>query len=234
MVSLPGHRRRRGADRARLRPDDLRRGHRRDPERPLGGRARAARPDPRRSTDQEITDVEEVFDAVGRTKPGDTVTGDGAPRGASGPSRSRPHRPGRPGPGAARHPGRHRLRLPVRRAASAIDDSIGGPSAGLIFSLSVYDTLTPGRSPGARSSPAPAPSPPTDGGPDRRDPAEDRRRRGGRGRAVPGAAGQLREARCPIPIDESGWSAPTTMSSAVEALETYTEDPSADLPRCTA
>ncbi len=42
--------------------------------------------------------------------------------------------------------------------AVRLSDDIGGPSAGLIFSLGVYDTLTPGRSPVVPTSPAREPS----------------------------------------------------------------------------
>ena len=77
-----------------------------------------------------------------------------------------------------------------------VDPSIGGPSAGLMFSLAVYDTLTPGsltdgeiiaghRRAGRRRQ----------GRPDRRHRAEDRRCRGCRRRPVLRARGQLRRRR---------------------------------------
>ena len=95
-------------------------------------------------------------------------------------------------PAGRDHP-RHRLHVPVQGRRSTSRDSIGGPSAGLMFALSIYDTLTPGSLTDGRASPAPARS--TAGGKvgrDRRHPAEDRRRPAGRRAAVPGAAGQLR------------------------------------------
>ena len=74
-----------------------------------------------------------------------------------------------------------------------IDPDIGGPSAGLMFSLAIYDTLTPGLAhrrrgrgrhrhhPGRRQRRA-----------DRRDPAEDRVGPRRRRPALPGPARQLR------------------------------------------
>ena len=116
----PGHRGGGGADQDRLRPPDVRRGHRRHPRQPVGGRARAPRPHPRPSTGEQITGVQQVFRAVGPGRAGRH------PHRGGTPSRAHPalrgHHgagPRRPGPGDARHPGRDRLRLPLRRAASA-------------------------------------------------------------------------------------------------------------------
>ena len=74
-----------------------------------------------------------------------------------------------------------------------IDPAIGGPSAGLMFSLGIYDTLTKGSLTGGATV---AGTGTVDGSgagrADRRHPAEDRRRPGRGGQAVPGAARQLR------------------------------------------
>ena len=42
------------------------------------------------------------------------------------------------------HPDRHRFRAALRGRRSTSATSIGGPSAGLMFSLAIFDTLTPG------------------------------------------------------------------------------------------
>ncbi len=74
-----------------------------------------------------------------------------------------------------------------------IDPSIGGPSAGLMFSLGIYDTLTPGSlTGGATVAGTGTIDGRRPGRADRRHPAEDRRRPQRRRRALPGAAGQLR------------------------------------------
>ena len=74
-----------------------------------------------------------------------------------------------------------------------LGQDIGGPSAGTAFALAIYDKLTPGalldgkHVAGTGTIDATRP-----GRRDRRDPAEDRRRPGGRRHRVPGAGTELR------------------------------------------
>ncbi len=115
-----------------------------------------------------------------------------------------------------------------------IDDSIGGPSAGLVFSLSVYDTLTPGSLTGGRDVAGTGTIAP-DGsvGPI-----------GGIAQKVAGAEQAGAELFLVPPGNCAGAVAADvdgielvradTMESAVDALQSYAENPSADLPRCPA
>ncbi len=74
-----------------------------------------------------------------------------------------------------------------------IDPRIGGPSAGLMFSLAIYDTLTPGSlTGGGRVAGTGEIAAGRHRRRDRRHPAEDRRRPRGRCPAVPGPRRQLR------------------------------------------
>lgn len=114
-----------------------------------------------------------------------------------------------------------------------IDDSIGGPSAGLVFALSVYDTLTPGALTGGEVVAGTGTIAP-DGtvGPI-----------GGIREKIIGAARDGAELFL-VPPDncDSALAAPIdddvvlvradTLHSAVTSLEKYAEDPAADLPRC--
>ena len=71
--------------------------------------------------------------------------------------------------------------------------NVGGPSAGLMFSLGVYDKLTDGELTGGKSIAGTGTI--SDNGvgrPDRRHPPEDGRRPTGRGQLLPGAGRQLR------------------------------------------
>ena len=74
-----------------------------------------------------------------------------------------------------------------------LDQNIGGPSAGLMFSMGIYDVLTPGSLTGGKAI---AGTGEIDGEgtrrPDRRHPAEAGRRPGRRGQALPRARRQLR------------------------------------------
>ena len=73
-----------------------------------------------------------------------------------------------------------------------IDDQIGGPSAGLMFALGIYDTLTPGSlTDGDVIAGTGTIAPNGKVGRDRRDPAEDRGRPRDRSGALPGAGRQL-------------------------------------------
>jgi PDZ domain-containing protein len=114
-----------------------------------------------------------------------------------------------------------------------IDDSIGGPSAGLIFALSVYDTLTPGAlTGGAVVAGTGTISPDGKVGPI-----------GGIREKILGAEDAGAQLFL-VPADncDSAVLAPIdddmtlvrvdTMHDAVRALKTWTEDPTADLPRC--
>ena len=115
-----------------------------------------------------------------------------------------------------------------------IDEQIGGPSAGLVFSLAVFDTLTPGALTGGESI-AGTGTIDTEGnvGPI-----------GGIQQKIVAAADAGAEiflvpaANCGAALGadvrdhEIELVKVATMHEAVEALETYTDDPSADLPSC--
>jgi PDZ domain-containing protein len=115
-----------------------------------------------------------------------------------------------------------------------IDDRIGGPSAGLVFSLAVYDTLTPGALTGGvavsgTGTIAEGGSVGPIGGVQQKIVAA----------ADSGAEiflvppGNCRSALA-VGLDEEEMrlvKAPT-MHSAVESIKKYVEDPDADLPRC--
>jgi Lon-like protease len=116
-----------------------------------------------------------------------------------------------------------------------IDDSIGGPSAGLVFALSVYDTLTPGSLTGCavvagtgtmndRGEVGPI---------------------GGIQQKIAGAADAGAELFLVPPdncaaavqapddaLDRLRLVEATTLRSALRSVRTYADDPSADLPRC--
>ena len=115
-----------------------------------------------------------------------------------------------------------------------IDDRIGGPSAGLIFSLAVYDTLTPGALTGGVTISGTG-TIAEDGsvGPI-----------GGVQQKIVAAADSGAEiflvppgnceSALAVGVDEEEMrlvKAPT-MHSAVESLKTYVDDPDAELPRC--
>jgi PDZ domain-containing protein len=115
-----------------------------------------------------------------------------------------------------------------------IDEDIGGPSAGLMFSLAVYDVLTEGSMTGGQVVAGTGTINP-DGtvGPI-----------GGIDQKIAGA----RDADADlflVPADncDDAYESPNgdmelvrvaTMSEAVDALELYAENPDADLPRCEA
>jgi Lon-like protease len=115
-----------------------------------------------------------------------------------------------------------------------LDDNIGGPSAGLIFSLAVYDTLTPGSlTEGADVAGTGSIDGQGEVGPI-----------GGIQQKVVAAADAGAEvflvpaANCAAALganvgeDEIRLVRATTMHEAVESLETYAEDPDAELPSC--
>jgi PDZ domain-containing protein len=114
-----------------------------------------------------------------------------------------------------------------------IDDSIGGPSAGLVFALSVYDVLTPGSLTGGAVV-AGTGTIGTDGsvGPI-----------GGIREKIIGAVGAGAELFLVPPANcRTALTAPVdgqirlvradTMHDAVTALETYAQNPDAELPEC--
>ncbi|MGH3365192.1 MAG: YlbL family protein [Nocardioidaceae bacterium] len=115
-----------------------------------------------------------------------------------------------------------------------IDDRIGGPSAGLIFSLAVYDTLTPGALTGGAAI----------AGTGTIDEAGSVGPIGGIQQKIVAAAdsgaevffvppGNCRSAMA-VGLDEEEMrlvKAPT-MHSAVESLQRYSEDPDVALPKC--
>ena len=115
-----------------------------------------------------------------------------------------------------------------------IDDSIGGPSAGLMFALSIYDTLTPGALAGGEviagtgSITAEGDVGPIGGVVQKIAGAE---RSGAALFFVPPAncdtvvAADVEEDRLRLVRAD-------TMHSAVESLKKYVEDPSVELPRC--
>jgi PDZ domain-containing protein len=115
-----------------------------------------------------------------------------------------------------------------------IDDRIGGPSAGLIFSLAVYDTLTPGALTGGAAVSGTGTI------------AEDGRVGpiGGIQQKIVAAADSGAEmflvpprnceSAMAVGLDEEEMrlvKAPT-MHSAVESIKKYVDDPDAELPRC--
>lgn len=113
-----------------------------------------------------------------------------------------------------------------------VNDSIGGPSAGLIFALSIYDTLTPGSLTGGEVI----------AGTGTIDPDGKVGPIGGIREKIIGAAKDDAklflvppdncETALTAPVDGIELVRANTMHSAVEALEKYTQDPTAELPRC--
>lgn len=114
----------------------------------------------------------------------------------------------------------------------ALDPNIGGPSAGLMFSLGVYDVLTPGSLTGSRTVAgtgtidAEGRVGPIGGIQQKIVAAEDAGARlflvppDNCAEAMSAPAGDMRLVRTP------------TMSAAVKAVEKWTENPDAPLPRC--
>ena len=117
-----------------------------------------------------------------------------------------------------------------------LDDDIGGPSAGLIFSLAVYDTLTPGslldgnEVAGTGTISADGSVGPIGGIQQKVVAAADT---GAEVFLVP-ADNCEAALGAPVSEDEIRLVRAETMHQAVEALEAYAEDPDADLPSCEA
>jgi PDZ domain-containing protein len=115
-----------------------------------------------------------------------------------------------------------------------VDPQIGGPSAGLMFSLGIYDTLTEGSLTGGESVAGTGTiTPDGEVGPI-----------GGIDQKIAGARDDGAKLFL-VPADncDDAYDAPSgemrlarvaTMSEAVDVLETWAEDPEADLPQCTA
>jgi PDZ domain-containing protein len=116
-----------------------------------------------------------------------------------------------------------------------IDDSIGGPSAGLIFAMSVYDTLTPGALTGGAvvagtgTMTATGQVGPIGGIQQKIAAAADA---GAKVFLVPplncaGALDAPADARDRLRLVKA-----PSLRSALRSVQTYADDPSADLPRC--
>ena len=185
---------------------------------------------------RRVTRVQQVFDAVGRAEPGDTLTGEvrraGRTRSFEVTTKA-----------AADDPDRAMLGILVGTGyvfpfdvSIGISDSIGGPERRpdlLPRRLRHPDRGLADR--GTRRRRHRHHRRRRVGRPHRRDPAEDLRCRGDRRRRLPRAAGQLRRGAGDRPDDRDiRLVRAETMSSAVEALEDYRDDPDAELPRCTA
>ena len=113
-----------------------------------------------------------------------------------------------------------------------IDPSIGGPSAGLMFSLAIYDTLTPGSLTDDETSPAPARS---------RLPARSARsaassRRSSAARDAGAELFLVPAANCAeavgAPNGDMRLVRVTAMSDALTAVEAWADDRDAPLPSC--
>jgi Lon-like protease len=184
--------------------------------------------------EREITDVDGVFAAIKEYQPGDsvpvTVRRGEAERRFVVETVAAEDDPKRPLIGVLVGTG-YDFPFDVELA---LDDSIGGPSAGLVFALSVYDTLTPGSLTGGDVI-------------------------AGTGSITPdGAVGPIGGVRQKIaaaeeagaevflvprdncasavhdPVEGIELIRADDLAGAIKALETYSEDPSADLPRCPA
>lgn len=183
-----------------------------------------------------IDDVQGVFDTVGQARPGDEVSvrvlRGGTEKTVDVITTAADDDPKRALLGILVGTG-YEFPFDVR---VALDDSIGGPSAGLMFALSVYDTLTPGALTGGEVVSGTG-SISSDGtvGPI-----------GGIRQKIVGAheAGAtiffVPPDNCaaallaPVDPDEIELIRADDLKSAIEALETHAANPSADLPRCPA
>lgn len=178
--------------------------------------------------------LEELFAALDGVTPGDTVEvgvrRDGSSRTFEITTGAAPDDPGRAIVGVLVGTG-YEFPFDVR---VGIDESIGGPSAGLVFALSIYDNLTPGSlTDGKVVAGTGTIAPDGTVGPI-----------GGIREKIIGAAEDGAElflvppdnceAALTAPVDEDDIELvrADTMHSAVEALESWTQDPTAELPRC--
>ncbi len=122
------------------------------------------------------------------------------------------------------------------KVSVGIDEGIGGPSAGLMFALAIYDTLTPGDLTGGRDVAGTGTISDTGqvgaiGGIQQK--IVGAKRDGATLFLVPpqNCADAL---RAPVSDDEIRLVRAPTLRSAITSLTAYADDPSADLPRCTS
>jgi PDZ domain-containing protein len=180
-------------------------------------------------------DVDEVFEAVKQVEPGDPVVVEvrrkGALERATLETVPNPEDPERamigifPGTG---------YRFPFD-VGVGIGSSIGGPSAGLVFALAIYDALTPGGLTGGRDI----------AGTGTIDPEGKVGGIGGVQQKILGARRDgatlflLPPDNCdaalaaPVDPDEIALVPTATLDAAITAVRNHAEDPDADLPRCT-
>ncbi len=182
----------------------------------------------------KIDDLKGVFDAVGSVKPGDKLSGvvlrNGKEKDFTVTTGKAPDDPKRAVLGVLIGTG-YQFPFDVQ---VALGDNIGGPSAGLMFALSIYDTLTPGPLTGGKVI-AGTGTIASDGtvGPI-----------GGIRQKIVGAkeAGATlffvpkdncdSAVEAPVDPSEIRLVRADTMSSALDSLRKYRANPDADLPRC--
>jgi PDZ domain-containing protein len=163
-----------------------------------------------------------------------TVLRDGERKTVEVTTRPNPEKPTESRVGVSLGPLQLKLKIPFK-VKFQLSDNIGGPSAGMMFALSLYDLLTPGSLTGGTSIAGTGTIDP-DGvvGPI-----------GGIGQKLVGA--QNDGARLFLVADENCAEAVRshydknklrlvrvhTLTDAIDALDTYRKDPNAALPRCT-
>jgi PDZ domain-containing protein len=180
-------------------------------------------------------DVEAVFDAVRKVEPGDEVEIEvrrgGEPRTVTVTTVASPDDPKRAMVGI--FPATS-YRFPFE-VSVGIDEQIGGPSAGLLFALAIYDVLTPGSLTGGQSVAATG-TIEADG------------KVGGIGGVRQKIVGAQRDGatlflvppdncetalEAPVDEDEIAIVPAPTLEAAIDAVKTHADDPDAELPRCT-
>lgn len=181
----------------------------------------------------ETSDVDAVFDAVERLEPGEkvdvVVRRDGRQRTVTLTTKPAGDDPDRaligifPGTGY-RFPFEVKVRL---------DEGIGGPSAGVVFALAVYDRLTPGALTGGRAVAATGTI----------DAEGDVGAIGGVRQKIMGAERDgadlflLPRDNCDeavgAEVDDLQLVPVATLEEAIDAVAAHADDPDADLPRCT-
>ena len=180
-------------------------------------------------------DVQSVFDAVAQVEPGETITVEVRRRGTVRQVDVKTVR----NPDAKRRallgifPGTG-FRFPFD-VSVGIGDGIGGPSAGLVFALAIYDELTPGGLTGGRSVAATGT-------------ITARGKVGGIGGVQQKIVGAERDGAsifllppenceaaltAPVDDDEIALVPVATLDDAIQAVKTHAADPDAELPRCT-
>jgi Lon-like protease len=180
-------------------------------------------------------DVDAVYDAVGQVEPGSEVVVEVRRKGelqrVSVKTAASPEDPKRALIGVFPATG---YRFPFD-VSVGIGEGIGGPSAGLVFALAIYDRLTPGSLMDGR----------TIAGTGTIDPEGKVGGIGGVQQKILGAARDgatlflLPPDNCEAAIaasvdpDEIALVPAATLADAIEAVETHADNPDADLPRCT-